>query len=325
MGIINLKNFIVLYASGFWCWEHDYLTKDLFPEPRFLHMAVSNYTSSNISDLPEPKILVYNIENSGEDAKYQVVQDLITKYKITILVHTSDEFQGWSKKYKYGEGIEVYYMVPFVLREFSVFPYQSYDFPRSNVVQLPLGYISKFLSFRDNNDSSKNYTLTSIEASLNSLEISSSSRQYLWTFIGEVRAHKDRRYAIEVFSSWKPHFVEYQNYIHPTSVREIYYESKFVIVGRGHVNLDCFKIYEATIAGAIPIVVGPEDELNKVFQFEGDFPGGFLFASSYEEALLKCQNMTDNDIDELRKINVNWYIQRIQSIQRKIDFWLGKF
>ncbi len=34
---------------------------------------------------------------------------------------------------------------------------------------------------------------------------------------------------------------------------EKYKEAKFVLSGRGQLNLDCFRIYEAIIAGALPV------------------------------------------------------------------------
>jgi hypothetical protein len=34
---------------------------------------------------------------------------------------------------------------------------------------------------------------------------------------------------------------------------KVYNSSKFVVVGRGHSNLDCFRIYESIVGGALPV------------------------------------------------------------------------
>ena len=39
----------------------------------------------------------------------------------------------------------------------------------------------------------------------------------------------------------------------------IYSQSIFVFNGRGNVFLDCFRLYEAIIAGAIPVIVGEKE------------------------------------------------------------------
>jgi hypothetical protein len=92
--------------------------------------------------------------------------------------------------------------------------------------------------------------------------------------------------------------------------------------GRGHVTLDCFRVYEATIAGAIPIVVGPIAEINHAFYFDGEQPP-FLYASSWEGALKAAMKMSAAEIDAKRAELVRWYINRINYIRRKIQRVFG--
>ena len=54
-----------------------------------------------------------------------------------------------------------------------------------------------------------------------------------------------------VFSDWKP-FIHDAG-LSPIQMREIYLSSRFVVVGRGQSNLDCYRIYEAIICGAVPV------------------------------------------------------------------------
>ena len=90
-----------------------------------------------------------------------------------------------------------------------------------------------------------------------------SERQFVWRHIGNVQK-SDRGEMVRALSTilW--------NSILPTAIPEkevqaIYEDSVFVPVGRGHQNLDCFRLYEALRAGAIPIVVGSEAEILKTF------------------------------------------------------------
>lgn len=309
-----LKTVFVLWACQSGGWEHDYM-RELLPSPKFDHIDLPDLLKLNDSTNIKPRIIVYNVENSGPDGSYQMIRDLLKQYRITILVHTSDEFQGWGQKWKYGEGTEVYYMVPLVLRQYGIWPYRSLEAMHQNVVQIPLGYMKNM--FIEGNDS-----MTSIEAATYSLERNSYNRNYSWSFIGDVRSHKERVIALDTFSGWQPNFFDAG--MPPSKIREIYNNSKLVLVGRGHVNLDCFRIYEAIICGAVPIVVGPKEEREKAFEFEGDFPP-FIFADNWPAALQFCQNLTNSDIDKLRSENINWYINRVKYVKRKIDFTLSVF
>jgi hypothetical protein len=106
---------VVLWLSNYDTWEQDYL-HDIFPTDRFMHIPVSKFIEKfNQSTVNEtvyrPRVFVYNVENSGNDGRYQFVRDYIDRFKPLVLVHLSDEFQGWSRKWKYGEGVEVYRFV----------------------------------------------------------------------------------------------------------------------------------------------------------------------------------------------------------------------
>ena len=51
----------------------------------------------------------------------------------------------------------------------------------------------------------------------------------------------------------------------PRDMFDIYNNSIFVVNGRGNSNLDCYRIYEAIVAGAIPVIVGKQEEINITF------------------------------------------------------------
>lgn len=306
--------------------------REFFPESRFNHIDWPVLRQLNDSAI-KPRVVVYNVENAGEDGKYQPLRDHLTATKTTILVHTSDEFQGSGRKWKYGEGVEVYNMViqyallvflhhyhhnhdimqvPLVLRQYGIYPYRSYATTYPNVMQIPLGYMKGMLD-------EGNVSLDSVDVARYSLSKRAASREYNWSFVGGVAGHKERHYAIATFSTWDKHLQDAG--LSPPQMRGIYNNSKFVLVGRGQVNLDCFRIYEAIIAGAVPVVVGSKWERERTFEFEGDLPP-FLFADSYPEALETCRSMADEEVDKLREANVKWYIERVLRIRRRIDLFL---
>jgi hypothetical protein len=88
-------------------------------------------------------------------------------------------------------------------------------------------------------------------------------------------------------------------YIPGNEVFDLYYESIFVPCGRGNFSLDCFRNYEATIAGAIPVIVGPMNEIEWTYKFEETPP--WIYAESWSEALKKCQEI-QFDFDTLEKM-----------------------
>ena len=79
---------------------------------------------------------------------------------------------------------------------------------------------------------------------------------------------------------------------------QIYNNTVFVIVGRGWISLDCFRIYEAIIAGAIPLVVGDPTEISRLFHYNGNVMP-LLTADTWDKMLAICQNMTDDQVSSL--------------------------
>jgi hypothetical protein len=156
--------------------------------------------------------------------------------------------------------------------------------------------------------------MSSLDAIIYSNHKKSIERNISWAFIGS-RGHSDRVKELDVFHSWSPNLVD-EGYT-PVEMRAIYNSSLFVLVGRGNKNLDCFRIYEAMISGAIPIVVGSEDELAWVFQYEGHrLP--LLYANSPQDALAKCKSMNHSQIDQQRDELTHWYIRRLHHIRNKV-------
>ena len=64
--------------------------------------------------------------------------------------------------------------------------------------------------------------------------------------------------------------------------------------------------------------------MSLAFEFEGDRPP-FLFSDSYENALVKAQNMTSSEIDLQRRAVVHWFINRMNLIKRRVDHYTSLF
>ena len=137
-------------------------------------------------------------------------------------------------------------------------------------------------------------------------------------FIGNYhgRGEADRKSAVETFTPWEPHYQN--NTLKHHEMGAIYNNSVFVVVGRGWITLDCFRIYESIISGAIPLIVGSKNEIDKLFHYNGnDMP--LLTAESWKQMLQICQGMNDTEIDSRRTALVTWYVSKIHHIRDLID------
>jgi hypothetical protein len=257
------------------------------------------------------------VESAGADFKYSYVHDLIKLLKPSVLVHLSDESQA--KMPVHVQGVNLYRHVPLVLRQHSIAYYRRNDTQHlyQNVVQLPLGYMTGMLEYEtlDTDGRSGKVLINSLDATKYSLSRTTVERGLFWSFIGEVRGQPDRRDVQLLFSQWKPYFAG--TGLKPPQMREMYNNSRFVLVGRGRVALDCFRIYEAIICGAIPVVIGSQQEIDKTFEFEGH-PPPLLTSPNMTTAYETCRGMTNEAIDALRAALAAWYIDRTKYIMNKV-------
>jgi hypothetical protein len=281
---------------------------EIFNLENFEHLEWNGKTLPQDLVPSQIRVLIYNIKNAGQDATYQEVRSLIATYSaINVLVHLSDEWQGSAKKWRFGEGIELYRLRPqLILRQYSPFPYEATLLHNmSKVMTIPLGYMRGMLySFtnrtqlgpkdssprvpfrqrRSHNDGKFANLTTSVDVALFAANILSSQRRYNWSHVGELGGHGDRQKAMHIFSAWNTHK---KGRMHKEEMFELYMQSKFVPIGRGQKSLDCFRIYEAIIAGAVPIVVASDVEIKATFSYHGPM-GKFRHDYTPEAVGLKC-------------------------------------
>lgn len=81
-------------------------------------------------------------------------------------------------------------------------------------------------------------------------------------------------------------------------------------------------MYEASICGAIPIVVGSQTEIKETFCKEENPP--WLTFNSWDNAKVGCVKLLE-DINKLNKLsqeNINWWKKRIIKLQILIQSYL---
>lgn len=202
------------------------------------------------------------------------IRDTIKRLKPKIVIMLSDEFE-LENKWNYnilGNYCDLF------LRQYH---HSFYNYT-SNTLHLPLGYTNGCKSFI-------------------------SEKKYDWSFIGEIKS--DRKEMIDIFSGLENNFI--CNYLDKEVMCEIYSQSTFVPCGRGNSSLDCFRLYEASMNGAIPVVVGTEKEIECTFKYEENPP--WIFAETWKDAYDKCLNNTITSIEV-----TSWWNRRLNAIRTKV-------
>lgn len=213
----------------------------------------------------------------------------------TLLIHLGDE---WGKTPPGEYYNRIVGEDGLVLRQYYHRHYKLES--RPVVLTVPLGYsaVSPF-------------SANSCEASRSALLLT--RRDNDWAFIGMMYKHREEMihqlshwFRFRNYYFWPPRGLVYAP-VRATKMLEVYRNSVFVPVGRGQVSLDCFRIYEAIISGAIPVVVGPEEEVSSTFAEHRDIP--MVVASNWSAAASRMSKLLGSP-DELR------------ALQRKLPKWI---
>ena len=94
-------------------------------------------------------------------------------------------------------------------------------------------------------------------------------------------------------------------------------ESVFIPSSRGNCNLDCFRIYEASKLGAIPIVMGPVWEIKQTF---GYCEPPFIFVRSWNEGVERLRYLLKNpkELEELQLKLISWWEETEDRLQNDL-------
>lgn len=282
---------VVLYHTE--CtWEIDYVFKTLLG-PLLNRLKVHYLTSDDfefefsLCTQSEKTIVVF----SSNCLKYDVILNFCKRVKPHIVFHMSDEY-GTRSEYT-----QLATHVPLVFRQHNFASYPKL----TNEIQIPLGYKTGF--------------------TINANRIPASQRKYKWSFVGIVK-NQERKKMLETYRenfAQEDYLCRTDGKVSTSEMSQMYQDSVFVPNDRGNVRLDCFRIYEAILAGAIPVLVGTGNELEETFAFSShsDFPP-FVVADSWPEAVVKCKNLLQETekLNKLQTANIDWLYGLISRMQQ---------
>jgi hypothetical protein len=261
-------------------WELDFIKNEFFDtipiEVEFINNT-NIYALLDRTDIIEKCVFVAN-----DRFRFTDILFVVKHIKPTAIFYFSDEK---------GNQSHITDLDKYTKCFFRQYNHTHYNYAKHNY-QIPLGYPVGYLH-------GKSSSLT--------MPAPIKDRQINCSFIGCKKS--DREHMADVFTQHMSHtnilFVE-NNWVvsdlpySPEKCHDIYNNSIFVVNGRGNCSLDCFRIYEAIVAGAIPVVVGPYDEIQTTFNYNNDIPP-FIHDDSWEKVVTRCNNLLAEP-DRLQKI-----------------------
>ena len=284
-------------------WEHDYIIDNLLPKcsKNIKFVSYSNLNTFNQTC----DVFVYSCRDPknfhwGFMPTYEQVLEAVQKLKPKIIIQVSDEFEHEdnSAHNNLANYCELF------LRNYH---HSNYSY-LNNTLHIPLGYKNDF------DISGKKITPV--------LE-----RKYNWCFVGQKKS--DREDLVNSFSSIPDHYClihdgnENQK-IDGNQIADYYLNSIFVPCSRGWTTLNTMRIYEASMCGSIPIVVGTKEEIDINFKCEDSPP--FIFSDTWESAASTCKSLLEHPeiLIQKQKHILKWWNTRMEKIKSKISEVLNK-
>ena len=253
-----------------------------------------DYWRELLAAVPTPcKVAIF----SSNLCNFETMARLCENERPQVIIHTSDEG---------GRSPEFYALAnetSLVLRQYH---HPNYGVPPKNIIHIPLGYQTHMFG----GESAKDYLPKASE----------SLRDLTWSFIGNIK--QDRQ---EMMDEMRKQFPDKYHVGHaaPPTMAELYRRSIFVPNGRGNVVLNCFRLYEASACGAIPVLVGNEKEISEEFRYEDSPP--WIFASSWSEASMACRRLLESkeDLSIRQNAVIAWWKRRIGTVVGSIQMHLA--
>ena len=246
-------------------WEEDYFKNILFDKSKYdidINFVLYDHTTNFHLFSNKKNILILSCNYIPLD----IIKNICLFLKPIIIFHLSDEFCKTEDYHSF------YDSLPFIKIVFHQYMLNNIKYTK-NHMKIPLGCIKEYpldkLFFNDN-------------------------KEYDFSFIGECKS--DRKEILEIFqkhfsksyiNSNKTNWSSIQGQtISPLKMYNIYSKSIFVPIGRGNYSLECFRIYEAILAGAIPVIIGDNIEIENSLILNGEMPK-IVYAVSLIEAMNK--------------------------------------
>ena len=278
-------------------WEIDYIVSDIFENK----VEVEFFSATNITRFLGRNDLVNNcVFCVNHSIDYDIVIGVIAFLKPIAIFWFSDE-DGRNSKW-----LSMSQHTRFLFRNYN---HPSYNYP-ANSSQFPLGYVKGFLS----RNTSENLVMNKMV-----------NRHFSCSFVGQLKS--DRGQMCSVFGKMKNCYIKpvYNNWtidalpISPKNMFEIYYNTIFVLIGRGNISLDCFRIYEAIVSGAIPVIVGSPQEVGETLEYNGFHPH-IVQAETWGKAYEMCSTLLldTHTLQVMQDKNIVWWKYQLDSVRNKI-------
>jgi hypothetical protein len=282
-------------------WDFDYIRYELLANIENIEVELFNQKNFHLL-LEREDIIDNNIFVINHAYKFNEVIKVVEKIQPKIIFHLSDE------KGNIPEWVELEKYTKVLFRQYN---YNNYNYSNKTTYQIPLGYVTNYLGKR-----------TSLIVERKKM----TEREYNSSFIGAKKAdrgqmndvlnkHMLRTNIKFVGNNWNINDLSYS----PKHMFDIYNNSIFVVNGRGNTNLDCYRIYEAIVAGAIPVIVGKQEEINTTFNYNNSIPP-FIYGESWENVVVICNELLNNNekLEEKQQELLFWWENQISIIKEKI-------
>jgi len=280
-------------------WEYDFIINDLLDNIK-IDIEVLNVDNFNLL-INRDDIIGNNILVVNECCQLNNIINISQKIKPIVIFYTGDEI---------GNRLDVNVLEQYTQLFFRQYNHKHYNYGNNNY-QLLLGYSKHFL----NNKKSSEIIQKKI-----------ADREFNCSFIGSCKS--DRSHMANIFiNNMKKTNIQFvhNNWninnlpVSPKDCFDTYNNSIFVISGRGNYSLDCFRIYEAIIAGAIPIVVGTIDEIETTFNYQSNIPP-IIHSETWEDAVIKCNDLLKQPelLQKMQDDLIVWWNEQIKFINELI-------
>ena len=280
-------------------WEFDFIKNDIF---HTIPIEVEMINRTNLNTLlNRTDIIENNIIVANDIFNFNDLLTVVKYIKPIAIFYFSDE-----------QGIQPFIteLDKYTKLFFRQYNHKHYNYSKNNY-QFPLGYASSYLN---NKNSLSIVPRLMKDRTINCSFIGSnkSDREHMTNIF---RQYMSNTNIIFVNNNWDISDLPYS----PEKCYSIYNDSIFIVNGRGNCSLDCFRIYEAIVAGAIPIVVGSYDEIQTTFNYNNDIPP-FIYDESWEKVVVKCNNLLA-DSAALQKIQdelILWWKRQTEFVVNSI-------
>lgn len=294
-------------------WEQQYIPEHLIQPAALGHITMRIISTvpevgwsrtSNDSMIVDPyavNILVIHGHIDDDTRCHSTVVEKVQYYQPAVVFIVSDE-AGNTRRCTTEK---LSRLVPLVFRGFSS---QSFGIPVfPNVFNTPLGH------------------MTGQQYPPRSALRRASLRDISFAFVGWDK--HERKYMLELLSGrFNRSIIEFGTKASAQAVVDAYVQAVFVPNTKGFITYDCFRQYEASRTGAIPVIVGPAEDDDLKFRTFGYFVGWegrmppWIFATNWTMAADIMEGLLADKVklDARQKAVLDWWDTVIAATRGKI-------